>query len=117
MLISSNDPDERLTTAHRAKLAYVYVRQSSVNEVHQHQESTELHVHKCGRSRSAFVTLLEDSYCANRASGPATDLEREAYEAEATASDEFVEIEQAFHVGNATFAADLMGAGIQLAFG
>ena len=33
---------ERLTTAHRAKLAYVYVRQSSVNQVRQHQESTEL---------------------------------------------------------------------------
>ncbi|MFB9261691.1 recombinase family protein, partial [Bradyrhizobium erythrophlei] len=42
MLISSNIADERLTTAHRAKLAYVYVRQSSVNQVRQHQESTEL---------------------------------------------------------------------------
>jgi DNA invertase Pin-like site-specific DNA recombinase len=38
----SNGPDERLTTAHRAKLAYIYVRQSSVNQVRQHQESTEL---------------------------------------------------------------------------
>src|SRR3981189_1928798 len=38
----SNVADERLTTAHRAKLAYVYVRQSSVNQVRQHQESTEL---------------------------------------------------------------------------
>lgn len=34
--------DERLTTAHRAKLAYIYVRQSSVNQVRHHQESTEL---------------------------------------------------------------------------
>jgi DNA invertase Pin-like site-specific DNA recombinase len=34
--------DERLTTAHRAKLAYVYVRQSTLNQVRQHQESTEL---------------------------------------------------------------------------
>jgi hypothetical protein len=42
VLISSNTADERLTTAHRAKLAYVYVRQSSVNQVRQHQESTEL---------------------------------------------------------------------------
>ena len=42
MLISSNVADERLTTAHCAKLAYVYVRQSSVNQVRQHQESTEL---------------------------------------------------------------------------
>src|SRR3954466_2513266 len=38
-------PDERIeqvTTAHRAKLAYVYVRQSSAGQVRQHQESTEL---------------------------------------------------------------------------
>lgn len=39
MLISLNVADERLTTAHRAKLAYVYVRQSSMNQVRQHQES------------------------------------------------------------------------------
>src|SRR6202045_1851404 len=42
MLIAPITADERLTTAHRAKLAYVYVRQSSLNQVRQHQESTEL---------------------------------------------------------------------------
>src|SRR6266478_4993568 len=42
MLMVSNVADERLTTAHRAKLAYIYVRQSSVHQVRQHQESTEL---------------------------------------------------------------------------
>src|SRR5437660_9395479 len=42
MLIAPSATDERLTTAHRAKLAYVYVRQSSMNQVRQHQESTEL---------------------------------------------------------------------------
>lgn len=42
MLIAANPADERVTTAHRAKLAYVYVRQSSLNQVKQHQESTEL---------------------------------------------------------------------------
>ncbi|WP_247821836.1 recombinase family protein [Bradyrhizobium sp. 187] len=42
VLSSLNVADEQLTTAHRAKLAYVYVRQSSVNQVRQHQESTEL---------------------------------------------------------------------------
>ena len=41
-MLMTNLDDERLTTAHRAKLAYVYVRQSSVNQVRQHQESTEL---------------------------------------------------------------------------
>ena len=42
MLTVAIPADERLTTAHRAKLAYVYVRQSSVNQVRHHQESTEL---------------------------------------------------------------------------
>src|SRR6266849_6997626 len=42
MLIAPSATDERLTTAHRAKLAYVYLRQSSVYQVRQHQESTEL---------------------------------------------------------------------------
>ena len=35
-------PDERLTPARRAKLAYIYVRQSSVTQGKHHQESTEL---------------------------------------------------------------------------
>ena len=42
MLSAANGADERVSAAHRAKLAYVYVRQSSVNQVRQHQESTEL---------------------------------------------------------------------------
>jgi DNA invertase Pin-like site-specific DNA recombinase len=42
VLIAANAADERVTTAHRAKLAYVYVRQSSLNQVKQHQESTQL---------------------------------------------------------------------------
>jgi hypothetical protein len=42
VLIAANAADERVTTSHRAKLAYVYVRQSSLNQVKQHQESTEL---------------------------------------------------------------------------
>ena len=42
MLTASNAPDERLSAAHRARLAYIYVRQSSVNQVRNHHESTEL---------------------------------------------------------------------------
>src|ERR1700750_2159603 len=34
--------ESRVTTAHRAKLAYIYVRQSTAGQVRQHQESTEL---------------------------------------------------------------------------
>jgi hypothetical protein len=33
--------EDRITTAHRAKLLYVYVRQSSPGQVRHHQESTE----------------------------------------------------------------------------
>src|SRR3954467_8353093 len=39
MLLNLESP---VTTAHRAKLAYVYVRQSTAGQVRQHQESTEL---------------------------------------------------------------------------
>lgn len=42
MLTLAPDPAERVTTAHRAKLAYIYVRQSTAGQVRQHQESTAL---------------------------------------------------------------------------
>ena len=42
MLTASNAPEERLSAAHRARLAYIDVRQSSVNQVRNHHESTEL---------------------------------------------------------------------------
>ncbi len=42
MLTQQAEAAERVGTAHRAKLAYIYVRQSSAGQVRQHQESTEL---------------------------------------------------------------------------
>ena len=42
MLTTTSLADERITTAQQAKLAYVYVRQSSPGQVRHHQESTEL---------------------------------------------------------------------------
>jgi DNA invertase Pin-like site-specific DNA recombinase len=42
VLTSTLSTDERITTAHRAKLAYVYIRQSSPGQVRHHQESTAL---------------------------------------------------------------------------
>ena len=42
MLSTTSSTDERITTAHRAKLAYVYIRQLSPGQVRHHQESTEL---------------------------------------------------------------------------
>jgi DNA invertase Pin-like site-specific DNA recombinase len=42
VLSTTLSTDERITTAHRAKLAYVYVRQSSPGQVRHHPESTEL---------------------------------------------------------------------------
>jgi DNA invertase Pin-like site-specific DNA recombinase len=42
MLNTLPSSDDRVSTAHRAKLAYVYVRQSTPGQVRHHQESTEL---------------------------------------------------------------------------
>ena len=42
MMSATLDGEDRVTTTHRAKLAYVYVRQSTAGQVRQHQESTEL---------------------------------------------------------------------------
>jgi DNA invertase Pin-like site-specific DNA recombinase len=42
VLTTTSVTDERITTAHRAKLCFVYVRQSSPGQVRHHQESTEL---------------------------------------------------------------------------
>ena len=50
--------DERLTTVHRAKLAYVYVRQSSVGQVRHHQESTELQYRLVDRAVGVASTVM-----------------------------------------------------------
>jgi len=42
MLTATKENEERITTAHRAELAYVYIRQSTAGQVRQHQESTQL---------------------------------------------------------------------------
>jgi DNA invertase Pin-like site-specific DNA recombinase len=52
VLTALNEPAERVTTAHRAKLAYVYVRQSTAGQVRQHQESTELQYRLVDRAAS-----------------------------------------------------------------
>jgi len=63
MLMTAPFDDERVTTAQRAKLAYIYVRQSSVSQVRQHQESTELQYRLVDRAvalgsrRSASTSL------------------------------------------------------------
>jgi DNA invertase Pin-like site-specific DNA recombinase len=50
VLSASGEGTERVTTAHRAKLAYIYVRQSTASQVRQHQESTELQYHLVDRA-------------------------------------------------------------------
>jgi DNA invertase Pin-like site-specific DNA recombinase len=52
MLDKTNELNERITTAHRAKLAYVYVRQSTPGQVRHHQESTELQYRLVNRAVS-----------------------------------------------------------------
>jgi hypothetical protein len=46
-----DDPGEdRITTAHRAKISYIYARQSSVAQVRQNQKNIELQYHLVDRA-------------------------------------------------------------------
>ena len=63
--------DERLTPARRAKLAYIYVRQSSVTQVKHHQESTELQYHLVDRAVDLGwprerVQVIDEEFLASR---------------------------------------------------
>jgi DNA invertase Pin-like site-specific DNA recombinase len=65
MLTRADEPAERVSTAHRAKLAYVYVRQSSAGQVRHHQESTELQYRLVDRAGSLGwprerITVIDD---------------------------------------------------------
>jgi DNA invertase Pin-like site-specific DNA recombinase len=66
MLMLRDDVAERVSTAHRAKLAYIYVRQSSAGQVRQHQESTELQYRLADRAaglgwpRERIVVIDDD---------------------------------------------------------
>jgi len=65
MLIASDDTAERVSTAHRAKLAYIYVRQSTAVQVRQHQESTELQYRLVDRAAALGwprerITVIDD---------------------------------------------------------
>jgi DNA invertase Pin-like site-specific DNA recombinase len=42
VLTRQTEVADRICAAHRAKIAYIYVRQSTVGQVRQHQESTEM---------------------------------------------------------------------------
>src|ERR1700674_2711080 len=48
--------ESQVTTAHRAKLAYIYVRQSTAGQVRQHQESTELQYRLVDRAAAFGLT-------------------------------------------------------------
>ena len=65
MLTRPDEPAERVTTAHRAKLAYVYIRQSSAGQVRHHQESTELQYRLVDRAAGLGwprerITVIDD---------------------------------------------------------
>ncbi|KAA0675929.1 recombinase family protein [Azospirillum brasilense] len=66
--------EERITTAHRAKLAFIYVRQSSVGQVRLHQESTELQYRLADRAlalgwpRERVQVIDEDLGCSGATS-------------------------------------------------
>ena len=65
MLSALDDTAERVSTAHRAKLAYIYVRQSTAVQVRQHQESTELQYRLVDRAAALGwprerITVIDD---------------------------------------------------------
>ena len=66
MLTMGYEGAERIAAAHRAKFAYVYVRQSTAGQVRQHQESTELQYRLVDRAaglgwpRERITTIDED---------------------------------------------------------
>ena len=74
MLIATTPGEDRITTAHRAKLAYIYVRQSSVAQVRQNQESTELQYRLVDRAlqlgwpRERVQVIDEDLGCSGATS-------------------------------------------------
>ena len=49
-MLTATKNEDTITTAHRAKLAYVYIRQSTAGQVRQHQESTQLQYRLVGRA-------------------------------------------------------------------
>ncbi|NML19198.1 hypothetical protein [Azohydromonas caseinilytica] len=68
-----SEANERVTTAHRAKLPYVYVRQLSPTQVRQHQESTELQYRLVNRAADfgwprERITLIGDDLAKSSAS-------------------------------------------------
>ena len=49
-MLATDMRSSKVTTEHLAKLAYVYVRQSSIGQVHRHPESTDLQYHLVERA-------------------------------------------------------------------
>src|SRR4029079_19034703 len=71
-------------------------------------EKRQHHCCNDGRSKHGRWSTIQPRHRANRRTGAALDLDREADEAEATLADQLVEIDQPFIVGEAEVAPDMM---------
>ena len=65
MLTAPDEAAEHVSTAHRAKLAYIYVRQSTAMQVRQHRESTQLQYRLVDRAAALGwprerITVIDD---------------------------------------------------------
>jgi DNA invertase Pin-like site-specific DNA recombinase len=74
MLTAPNEPAERVSAAHLAKFAYVYIRQSTAGQVRQHQESTELQYRLVERAAELGwprerITVIDDDLGKSGTSG------------------------------------------------
>lgn len=65
-MLENHSLDSRVTTEHRARLAYIYVRQSSLGQVMRHRESTDMQYQlveraiRLGWPRARIVVIDED---------------------------------------------------------
>src|ERR1700720_2823883 len=78
MLLNLESP---VTTAHRAKLAYIYVRQSTAGQVRQHQESTELQYRLVDRAAlfgwpKARIEVIDDDLKSGASSASRAGFQR-----------------------------------------
>ena len=74
MMTAPDDTAQRVSVAHRAKLAYIYVRQSTAVQVRQHQESTELQYRLVDRAAGLGwprerIAVIDDDLGKSGASG------------------------------------------------
>ena len=69
----------KVGTAHQARLAYVYIRQSSLQQVNRNRESTDLQYRLVERAHQLNLVHVQDLVCGILAAGEHQDGEGEVF--------------------------------------